>query len=104
MPVTIDKMQSLSGLTAKGPWHPQRAAVARHSRGNCISIALVNNMPDSALEETELQFSSLIEAAAGDVPVRMKFSSLPGIVRAGRAQERVASEYFGLDDLWNSRF
>lgn len=103
MPVMIDKVQALAGWAAKGSWRPQNAHGLRHGRNGCINIALINNMPDAALEETELQFSSLIEAAAGDVPVRMKFYSLPGIVRVGRAQERVAKEYFGLDDLWNSR-
>jgi len=104
MPITIEKVRALPGWAAKGGWRPQKAPGLRHARNGCVSIALINNMPDAALEETELQFSSLIEAAAGDVPVTMKFYSLPGIVRAGRAQERVANEYFGLDDLWGSRF
>lgn len=104
MPVTIDKVQVIPDWASKGRWRPQKASGPRHARNGYISIALVNNMPDAALEETELQFSSLIEAAAGDVPVVMKFYSLPGITRAGRAQERVANEYFSLNDLWNSRF
>lgn len=104
MPVTIAKVQTLTTWAPKGSWHPQKAPALRHARNSCVSIALVNNMPDAALEETELQFSSLIEAAAGDVAVTMKFYSLPGIVRTGRAQERVTNEYFGVDDLWNSRF
>lgn len=104
MPVTIDKVSVVPDWALKGGWRPQKATGLRHARNGSISVALVNNMPDAALEETELQFSSLIEAAAGDVPVRMKFYSLPGIARSGRAQERVANEYFGLHDLWNSRF
>lgn len=104
MPVTIDKAQVRPSWASKGGWRPQKAPGLRHARNSCISIALINNMPDAALEETELQFSSLIELAAGDVPVRMKFYSLASIVRTGRARDRVANEYFGLDDLWNSRF
>ena len=34
-----------------------------------LKIALVNNMPDAALEDTEAQFFSLIESAASDLPV-----------------------------------
>lgn len=104
MPLTIDKLRVAPDWALKGGWRPQKTTGLRHARNGSISIALVNNMPDAALEETELQFSSLIEAAAGDVPVRMKLYSLPGIARTGRAQERVANEYFGLHDLWNSRF
>ena len=31
----------------------------------CIQIALINNMPDAALEDTEVQFFELLDAAAG---------------------------------------
>ena len=34
--------------------------------GRWIEVALVNNMPDAALESTERQFVELLEAAAGD--------------------------------------
>ena len=37
-----------------------------HSTGtDCIKIAFVNNMPDSALEDTEMQFFELLDAASG---------------------------------------
>ena len=31
---------------------------------NCVTIGLINNMPDAALEATERQFVDLIRAAA----------------------------------------
>lgn len=82
----------------------QRLANPRVAQTGCLNIALINNMPDSALEETERQFSAVIEAAAADLPVRVKFYSLPGISRDGRTQRRINEFYFGLGDLWNSRF
>ena len=49
-----------------------------------IRIAFVNNMPDAALEDTELQFFNLLDAAAGDIPIRIRLYSLPGIGRSER--------------------
>jgi len=41
------------------------------TESECMRIAFINNMPDAALEDTEMQFFELIEAAAGDTPVRV---------------------------------
>ena len=70
----------------------------------CVSIAFINNMPDPALEDTEMQFFELLDAASGDVPVRLKLYSLTGVPRGERGQQHLNSFYFGIDDLWNSRF
>ncbi|HXY07786.1 MAG TPA: homoserine O-succinyltransferase [Terriglobales bacterium] len=68
---------------------------------NAVKIALVNNMPDPALEDTEMQFFELLEAASGDLPIFVKLSSLPGIPRTDRVQPHLKSFYSALDDLWN---
>ncbi len=70
----------------------------------CLSLALINNMPDAALEDTELQFFELLDRASGEVPVMVKLYSLAGIPRTDRGQRHLDSFYFGFDDLWNSRF
>jgi homoserine O-succinyltransferase len=70
----------------------------------CIKIALVNNMPDPALEDTELQFFELLDNASGDVPVLIKLYSLPEIIRGDRAQLHLSSHYFGIGDLLNAKF
>src|SRR5205823_3861572 len=46
----------------------------------------------------------LLNAVAGDVPVRVKLYSLPGIPRGERGQQHLSDFYFNVDDLWNSRF
>ncbi|MGH9743808.1 MAG: homoserine O-succinyltransferase MetA [Candidatus Acidiferrum sp.] len=69
-----------------------------------ITIALVNNMPDAALEDTELQFFELLNAAAGEIPVRLKLFSLPGIPRGDRGTEHLNGSYFDIKDLLNDRF
>jgi homoserine O-succinyltransferase len=70
----------------------------------CVRIAFVNNMPDSALEDTEVQFFELLEAAAGNVPVRVKLHSLSGVPRGERGQQHLSSFYFSTDDLLNNQF
>ena len=68
-----------------------------------ISLALINNMPDPALEDTELQFFELLDIASGDVPVFLKLYTLTGIPRTERGQRHLNSFYFSLDDLWSNR-
>jgi homoserine O-succinyltransferase len=69
-----------------------------------LRIAFINNMPDSALEDTEMQFLELLEGAAGDIPLRVKFYSLPKVPRAERGLLHLSDFYHGLEDLWTSRF
>jgi homoserine O-succinyltransferase len=70
----------------------------------CVNLALINNMPDAALEDTELQFFVLLDIASGDVPVIIKLYSLTGVPRTDRGQRHLNEFYFGLDELWKSRF
>ncbi len=69
-----------------------------------VTVAFVNNMPDAALEDTEIQFFNLLEAAAVDIPVRVKLHSLPGVPRGQRGEQHLDSFYFDTDDLLNSQF
>jgi homoserine O-succinyltransferase len=73
-------------------------------RAECVEIALINNMPDAALEDTESQFFELLDLASGDIPVRVKLYSLPDVPRSDRGRQHLRSFYFGIDDLLNSRF
>lgn len=80
-------------------------SIDRHdTRGEGIRVALINNMPDAALEDTELQFFELLEGAADGIVVRMKLFSLPGIPRGERGEQHLAGFYHGIEDLWTSRF
>ena len=74
------------------------------AEAECVRIAFINNMPDAALEDTEMQFFELLDAAAGDVPVRVKLHSLSGVPRGERGQEHLKSFYFSSDDLFDHRF
>ncbi|MGD0568401.1 MAG: homoserine O-succinyltransferase [Candidatus Sulfotelmatobacter sp.] len=68
----------------------------------CVRLAFINNMPDAALEDTELQFFDLLDIASGDAVVRLKLYSLTGIPRTDRGYQHLNGFYFGLDELWNS--
>jgi homoserine O-succinyltransferase len=99
----------MNGGRVPARWAEKKAMSPRGTRehyGNsteCLKIALVNNMPDPALEDTELQFFELLDSASGDVPVLIKLYSLPEIVRGDRAQLHLSSHYFGIDDLLNAK-
>ena len=87
------------------------AEVARRKRGSTcartaehVNIAFFNNMPDAALEDTELQFFALLDDASGDLPIYLKLYSLTGVPRTDRGQRHLNSFYYGLDELWQNQF
>lgn len=82
----------------------QRASASAASSAQVIRIALINNMPDAALEDTEVQFFDLLSAAATDVPISLKLYSLPELPRGDAGQQHLAKFYFGIQDLLNSHF
>ena len=62
-----------------------RSGASAELRGdNCLTIGLVNNMPDAALDATERQFIDLIRAASASLIVRLKLFSVPTIPRSTR--------------------
>jgi homoserine O-succinyltransferase/O-acetyltransferase len=67
---------------------------------DCIEIALVNNMPDLALEQTERQILKLLDAAAGHHVVQLKLFAMSDLPRSefGRAHLRKL-HYHDVDDL-----
>jgi len=80
-------------------------------RGQCldgsrIEIAFVNNMPDSAFEETERQFVGLLDGAAselGDVTVQLSRYVLPGLARSAAIGQRVSEDYRPVDDIYGGQ-
>lgn len=67
-----------------------------------LHLALINNMPDAALEDTELQFFELLDAASGPTRVYLRLYSLTGVPRTDRGQRHLNSFYFEFDDLWKT--
>lgn len=75
-----------------------------YRRTEGIRIALINNMPDAALEDTELQFFELLHTAADGLPLFVKLYSLPGVPRSDKGQQRLSAFYRDIDDLWKNQF
>jgi homoserine O-succinyltransferase len=104
MPLIVEGGRVPTRWAEKGTQRPMFSIDNHVRRESCVSLALINNMPDPALEDTELQFFELLDVASGDVPVVVKLYSLTGIPRTDRGQRHLNGFYFGFDDLWNNRF
>ncbi len=100
MPVFLDAKypgpERRSGLN----WPRAQAGALEQPRGTFLHIGLVNNMADGAMVGTEDQFLTLLEAAAGDMPVHVTLYALPKVQRKAYGQRRVGSFYFGIEHLW----
>ena len=70
---------------------------------NCITIGLVNNMPDAALEATERQFIDLVRAATPNAVVLLKLFAIPEVPRGEAARTRLAERYRDIAELWRRR-
>jgi homoserine O-succinyltransferase len=91
-------------LSRKTASNVERPSGNHEASAGHLRIALINNMPDSALEDTEVQFFELLESAAGDLPLSLKLYSLPELPRSDAGQQHLRDFYHGIDDLLNSRF
>jgi homoserine O-succinyltransferase len=67
-----------------------------------IVIGLVNNMPDAALRKAERQFCSLLSAAAGSIPIRLRFFYLSELQRNNRDCWLVDHGYEDIRELWTA--
>lgn len=74
----------------------------RQDSVTCLNVGLINNMPDGALETTERQFLSLLQAASGRMDVHLSLFSLPGVPRNGVAARRISGAYRSVEHLWNT--
>src|SRR5580693_5370638 len=72
---------------------PERAAQGE------LTIALVNNMPDSALKATERQFMRLVQSAAGKTRVRFHCFALPTVARSKQAKDHIDKDYIDIAEL-----
>src|SRR5258708_591775 len=84
-----------NGLLGKSPGF-------RESDATCLDIGLLNNMPDAALQSTERQFLTLIDAVAGGIVVRLSLYALPDVPRTDWGRHHVGSFYSGIENLWDS--
>jgi homoserine O-succinyltransferase len=67
---------------------------------NCLDIALVNNMPDSALRATERQFASLLRSAAGTLTIRLTIFAIDEVPRGEQGRAHVEKFYCPIGKIW----
>ena len=102
MPLVIEGGRVPRQLSQRNLASPEDPASCRNIER--IRIALINNMPDAALEDTEIQFFDLLGASAGDVALSLKLYSLPHLPRGDAGVQHLRSFYLGIEDLLNNRF
>src|ERR1700745_1100686 len=68
-------------------------------RDRVLTIGLVNNMPDAALQATERQFMRLLTAGAGENRIHFHCFSLPSVKRSQDAQWRIQGPYTESGDI-----
>ena len=104
MPLIVNEPQVPTRWLERKPARRVIPIDSQTVRGESIRIALINNMPDAALEDTELQFFSLLDDASGDLLVVLKLYSLTGVPRTERGMRHLNSFYFTIDDLLDNQF
>jgi len=104
MPVTMDEGRVPPSWASRNQRSHSVPMNGNGTPSESLKIALVNNMPDSALEDTELQFCELLETAARDIPVHLQLFSLPDLVRGERGKQHLTRYYSGLDALCDGQF
>lgn len=70
-----------------------------YSEDRPVSVALVNNMPDSAFVDTEDQFRRATSSAEG-CGVELELYTITDIPRSRELASVIDSRYQGLDELW----
>src|ERR1700685_1943585 len=61
---------------------------------NCIEIGLINNMSDMALEQTERQILTLLDASADSLTISLKLYALPDVPRTELGRKHLGRLYY----------
>jgi homoserine O-succinyltransferase len=72
---------------------------ARAGYRGTLHVGLVNNMPDTAMRATELQFAQILKEASGALDVRLHLFSFRQIARGELARSRMEGFYADADTL-----
>ncbi|HZC98313.1 MAG TPA: homoserine O-succinyltransferase [Bradyrhizobium sp.] len=100
MTVAFDKHRRIVS-PALAPAQPREADRLAHEQAAdaVLTIGLINNMPDTALQATERQFTRLLQSAAGNRRIHLHRFSLPSVKRSPQARALMAGRYTDIADL-----
>ncbi len=68
--------------------------------GSRMTVALVNNMPDSAFLDTEEQFRATVGAGPAGAAVALELYTITEIPRSDAVAAHIRERYGGLNELW----
>jgi homoserine O-succinyltransferase/O-acetyltransferase len=66
---------------------------------DCVTVGLINNMPDAALKSTERQFVDLMHESTHNTAVRLLLFSIPEVPRSATARHDMTGRYRGVSEL-----
>ena len=103
MPVCVDVETSSYGSLQSDRWpRHKRPSQRRKESSRCVTIGLINNMPQAAFKATERQFISVLDAASEDIHVRLSLYSLLDIPKPALGDNNTGSRYASIDKLWET--
>jgi homoserine O-succinyltransferase/O-acetyltransferase len=103
MSVIVNSNQSIRDRQPHMTWNSGKPSAESHDRSSrCLTIGLINNMPDGALEATERQFISLLGAASDGMSIRLLLYSLPEVPRNEFGARRIRTFYASVENLRNT--
>jgi homoserine O-succinyltransferase len=68
--------------------------------GPMLQIALVNNMPDQAIDATRAQFVKLLRAGAGKLPIHLRCYALSSVSRGETGRRALARSHEDIEALY----
>jgi homoserine O-succinyltransferase len=101
MPVYLESDRSSYDAQQGSTW-PRLKPLPEQS-SPCITIGLINNMPQAAFTATERQFISLLDAASEGIAIRLSLYSLAGIPRPEPGPDYAGSMYSSIETLLQTR-
>jgi homoserine O-succinyltransferase len=108
MPVIVETNSSaLNGSHGDSPRAELRVSDNGTAPGaqsdSVVTVGLVNNMGEGAFRDTEQQFVDLLNAAAGDIPVRLALYVLPSMPGAAEKKSIGGHRYLSTETLGMTR-
>jgi homoserine O-succinyltransferase/O-acetyltransferase len=86
MPLFLDTGRSFAELNA----------------ANCVTVGLINNMPDAAFEATERQFVELVRDAAASRVVLLRLFAIPQVPHGAQTRRLLVGKYRDIAELWDT--
>jgi homoserine O-succinyltransferase/O-acetyltransferase len=99
MPVCVDSKRS--AVCSPKPSRGKASSRRQERSSPCISIGLINNMPQPAFTATERQFASLLDAASRGLNVRLSLYSLLNLPETP-FRDNACCRYSSINDLWET--